>query len=37
MVSAYHRLDPVISPDGADHLADEDFLGCISRAFAADG
>ncbi len=35
MVAAYHSLDPVVSPGGTDHLADEDFLDCVSRAFAA--
>jgi AcrR family transcriptional regulator len=37
MVSAYHGLDPVVSPDGTGHLDDEDFLACVSRAFAATG
>jgi hypothetical protein len=35
MVSAYHGMDPVVSPGGAGQLADEDFLDCVARAFAA--
>jgi AcrR family transcriptional regulator len=35
MIATYHSLDPVVSPGGAGHLTDDDFIDCVSRSFAS--